>query len=166
MLFQSFGAEAGAPLTLNPDVARICFTGSVPTAKVIARAAAENLIPCSFELGGKSPTVILDDADLDLAVDLAIELHRILGQLSQHALPARQHVLGDRIHLARREVAQRDLQVLLLQLDRGAATAAIDVRTSSPVAARTSTAVYGGAWRPAGISAARCSSLRARTPGC
>ncbi len=78
---QGFGAEAGAPLTLNPDVSRICFTGSVPTAKVIARAAAENLIPCSFELGGKSPTVILDDADLDLAVDLAIEQYDNAGQV-------------------------------------------------------------------------------------
>ncbi len=78
---QGFGPEAGAPLTLNPDVARICFTGSVPTAKVIARNAAENLIPCSFELGGKSPTVILDDADLDLAVDLAIEQYDNAGQV-------------------------------------------------------------------------------------
>lgn len=78
---QGFGVEAGAPLTQSPDVARICFTGSVPTAKVIARAAAENLIPCSFELGGKSPTVILDDADLDLAVDLAIEQYDNAGQV-------------------------------------------------------------------------------------
>jgi 5-carboxymethyl-2-hydroxymuconic-semialdehyde dehydrogenase len=78
---QGFGAEAGAPLTQNPDVSRICFTGSVPTAKVIARAAADNLIPCSFELGGKSPTVILDDADLDLAVDLAVEQYDNAGQV-------------------------------------------------------------------------------------
>ena len=78
---QGFGVEAGAPLTENPDVSRICFTGSVPTAKVIARAAADNLIPCSFELGGKSPTVILDDADLDLAVDLAIEQYDNAGQV-------------------------------------------------------------------------------------
>lgn len=78
---QGYGVEAGAPLTENPDVSRICFTGSVPTAKVIARAAAENLIPCSFELGGKSPTVILDDADLDLAVDLAIEQYDNAGQV-------------------------------------------------------------------------------------
>ena len=78
---QGFGAEAGAPLTSNPDVSRICFTGSVPTAKVIAHAAADNLTPCSFELGGKSPTVILDDADLDLAVDLAIEQYDNAGQV-------------------------------------------------------------------------------------
>jgi len=78
---QGLGPQAGAPLTANPDVARICFTGSVPTAKTIARAAAENLIPCSFELGGKSPTVILDDADLDLAVDLALEQYDNAGQV-------------------------------------------------------------------------------------
>jgi aminomuconate-semialdehyde/2-hydroxymuconate-6-semialdehyde dehydrogenase len=78
---QGLGPEAGAPLTSNPDVSRICFTGSVPTAKVIARAAADNLIPCSFELGGKSPTVILDDADLDLAVDLAVEQYDNAGQV-------------------------------------------------------------------------------------
>jgi 5-carboxymethyl-2-hydroxymuconic-semialdehyde dehydrogenase len=78
---QGFGVEAGAPLTENPDVSRICFTGSVPTAKTVARAAAENLIPCSFELGGKSPTVILDDADLDLAVELAIEQYDNAGQV-------------------------------------------------------------------------------------
>jgi aminomuconate-semialdehyde/2-hydroxymuconate-6-semialdehyde dehydrogenase len=78
---QGFGTEAGAALTANPGVSRICFTGSVPTAKVIAHAAADNLTPCSFELGGKSPTVILDDADIDLAVDLAIEQYDNAGQV-------------------------------------------------------------------------------------
>jgi aminomuconate-semialdehyde/2-hydroxymuconate-6-semialdehyde dehydrogenase len=78
---QGLGTEAGAALTANPGISRICFTGSVPTAKVIARAAADNLVPCSFELGGKSPTVILDDADLDLAVDLAIEQYDNAGQV-------------------------------------------------------------------------------------
>lgn len=78
---QGLGPEAGAALTSHPGVSRICFTGSVPTAKVIARAAAENLVPCSFELGGKSPTVVLDDADLDLAIDLAIEQYDNAGQV-------------------------------------------------------------------------------------
>lgn len=78
---QGLGTEAGAALTSNPGISRICFTGSVPTAKVIAHAAADNLVPCSFELGGKSPTVILDDADLDLAVDLAIEQYDNAGQV-------------------------------------------------------------------------------------
>ncbi len=78
---QGLGPEAGAALTSDSRVARICFTGSVPTAKLVAKAAAENLTPCSFELGGKSPTVILDDADLDLAVELAIEQYDNAGQV-------------------------------------------------------------------------------------
>jgi aminomuconate-semialdehyde/2-hydroxymuconate-6-semialdehyde dehydrogenase len=78
---QGFGAEAGAALVSNPDVARIAFTGSVPTAKTIARAAAENLTPVSFELGGKSPLIVTDDADLDLAVDIAVDQYDNAGQV-------------------------------------------------------------------------------------
>ncbi len=78
---QGFGAEAGAALVAHPGIARISFTGSVPTAKTIARAAADNLTPVSFELGGKSPLIITDDADLDLAVDLAVEQYDNAGQV-------------------------------------------------------------------------------------
>lgn len=78
---QGFGAEAGAALVAHPGIARIAFTGSVPTAKSIARAAAENLTPVSFELGGKSPLIITDDADLDIAVDIAIEQYDNAGQV-------------------------------------------------------------------------------------
>lgn len=78
---QGFGKEAGAALAEHPGLARISFTGSVPTAKSIARAAAENLTPVSFELGGKSPCIILGDADLELAVDLAIEQYDNAGQV-------------------------------------------------------------------------------------
>jgi hypothetical protein len=68
-----FGTEAGAALTAHPDLSRISFTGSVPTAKIIARAAADNLTPVSFELGGKSPCIVMADADLDLAAEIAVE---------------------------------------------------------------------------------------------
>ena len=44
----------------------------MPTAKTIAKAAAENLTPISFELGGKSPFVIFEDADLERALDAAV----------------------------------------------------------------------------------------------
>ena len=76
-----FGAEAGAALTAHPGVSRISFTGSVPTAKIIAHAAADNLTPVSFELGGKSPLIVLDDADLDLAAELAVEQYDNAGQV-------------------------------------------------------------------------------------
>lgn len=78
---QGFGAEVGAALVAHPGIARIAFTGSVPTAKSIARAAAENLTPVSFELGGKSPLIVTDDADLDLAVGIAIEQYDNAGQV-------------------------------------------------------------------------------------
>jgi 5-carboxymethyl-2-hydroxymuconic-semialdehyde dehydrogenase len=75
------GAEAGAALTQHPGLSRISFTGSVPTAKKIARAAAENLTPVNFELGGKSPFIVLADADLELATDLAVEQYDNAGQV-------------------------------------------------------------------------------------
>jgi aminomuconate-semialdehyde/2-hydroxymuconate-6-semialdehyde dehydrogenase len=78
---QGTGAQAGAPLTRHPGINRLSFTGSVPTAGVIAEAAAKNIVPLSFELGGKSPLLILDDADLDLAVNLAVEQFDNAGQV-------------------------------------------------------------------------------------
>jgi 5-carboxymethyl-2-hydroxymuconic-semialdehyde dehydrogenase len=78
---QGFGAEVGNALVSHPDIARISFTGSVPTAKKIAHAAADNLTPVSFELGGKSPTIVLEDADLDLAAELAVEQYDNAGQV-------------------------------------------------------------------------------------
>jgi len=78
---QGTGLEAGAPLVADPDVRRICFTGSVPTARSIGASAAENITPVSFELGGKSPLVVFGDADFDLAVDLAVEQFDNSGQV-------------------------------------------------------------------------------------
>ena len=78
---QGLGTEAGAPLVANPGVRRISFTGSVPTAQKIGQSAAANVTPVSFELGGKSPLVVFDDADLDLAVDLAVEQFDNSGQV-------------------------------------------------------------------------------------
>jgi aminomuconate-semialdehyde/2-hydroxymuconate-6-semialdehyde dehydrogenase len=78
---QGTGTEAGAPLTRHPGVDRLAFTGSVPTAGVIAAAAAPNVVPLSFELGGKSPLLVFADADLDLAVDLAVEQFDNAGQV-------------------------------------------------------------------------------------
>lgn len=78
---QGYGAEVGGPLTAHPDVRRISFTGSVPTARTIAAAAAPHLTPMSLELGGKSPLLVFADADLDLAADLAVEQYDNAGQV-------------------------------------------------------------------------------------
>ncbi|MCM1977313.1 aldehyde dehydrogenase [Streptomyces sp. G1] len=78
---QGYGSEIGDVLTSHPDVRRISFTGSVPTAQHIAASAAANLTPLSLELGGKSPLLVFADADLDLAVDLAVEQYDNAGQV-------------------------------------------------------------------------------------
>jgi aldehyde dehydrogenase (NAD+) len=61
------GADVGDPLTRHPKVRKITMTGSAGTARMIQRAAADNLTSAVFELGGKSPNIIFADADLDKA---------------------------------------------------------------------------------------------------
>jgi phenylacetaldehyde dehydrogenase len=63
-----FGETAGAALAAHPDVDKIAFTGSTEVGKLIIHAAAGNLKKVSLELGGKSPNIILDDADIDAAI--------------------------------------------------------------------------------------------------
>ncbi len=64
-----FGPDAaGEALTTHDDVAAVTFTGESTTGKAIMRAASGTLKKLSFELGGKSPTIVMDDADLDEAV--------------------------------------------------------------------------------------------------
>lgn len=62
------GAKAGAALAEHSDVDKIVFTGSTATGRAIIDAAKSSLKKVSLELGGKSPVIILDDADLDLAI--------------------------------------------------------------------------------------------------
>jgi 5-carboxymethyl-2-hydroxymuconic-semialdehyde dehydrogenase len=78
---QGSGANTGAKLVSDPRLARISFTGSVPTAKWIAKAAAENLVPCSLELGGKSAFIVLEDADIDSAAATGALMYRNAGQV-------------------------------------------------------------------------------------
>lgn len=59
------GHEAGAALSAHPDVDQIVFTGSVATGVSIATAAAQNVVPCVLELGGKSAAIVHADADLN-----------------------------------------------------------------------------------------------------
>jgi aldehyde dehydrogenase len=74
-IVNGYGREAGLPLATSRRIAKIAFTGSTTTGRVIAQAAANNLIPATLELGGKSPNVFFADvaaADDDF-LDKAIE---------------------------------------------------------------------------------------------
>jgi acyl-CoA reductase-like NAD-dependent aldehyde dehydrogenase len=75
------GASAGAPLTGHPDVDRVAFTGSPATARTVYTDAAAHLTPVSFELGGKSPFIVFEDADLDAAAATAAYQYDNSGQV-------------------------------------------------------------------------------------
>jgi phenylacetaldehyde dehydrogenase len=64
-----YGETAGAALAAHPQVDKVAFTGSTEVGRLIVQAAAGNLKKVSLELGGKSPNVVLADADLDAAID-------------------------------------------------------------------------------------------------
>ena len=96
-----FGEEAGAALVAHPDVAAIYFTGSVDTGRIVSETCGRMLKKCSLELGGKNAIVVLDDADVELAVDGALwgafgtvrtALHRLVApdrraRRARHASP-------------------------------------------------------------------------------
>ncbi len=63
-----FGETAGAALSAHPGVDKVAFTGSTEVGKLIVNASAGNLKKVSLELGGKSPNIVLADADLDVAI--------------------------------------------------------------------------------------------------
>lgn len=66
------GAEAGAALTAHKGVHHMSFTGSVGVGKIIQETSAANAVPVTLELGGKSPQLVFDDADLDAALPFLV----------------------------------------------------------------------------------------------
>jgi len=66
------GNVVGTELTINPDVSKISFTGSTAVGKLIAKTAVDTMKRVTLELGGKSPNIILDDADLEKAIPMAV----------------------------------------------------------------------------------------------
>jgi aldehyde dehydrogenase (NAD+) len=66
------GEEAGAALTSHRQVNHLSFTGSVGVGTLVQRAAADNIVPVTLELGGKSPQIVFDDADLEAALPFLV----------------------------------------------------------------------------------------------
>ena len=66
------GSEVGAPLIDHPDVRAISFTGSSDVGRIVGLGAPQHFKPCSLELGGKNAMIVLEDANLDLALDGAV----------------------------------------------------------------------------------------------
>ncbi len=66
------GIEAGAALSNHPDINHISFTGSVGVGAMIQKAAGDAIVPVTLELGGKSPQIVFDDADLEAALPFLV----------------------------------------------------------------------------------------------
>ena len=66
------GTEAGAALARHKNIRHLSFTGSVGVGKLIQKAAADHVVPVTLELGGKSPQIVFEDADLDAALPFLV----------------------------------------------------------------------------------------------
>ena len=71
-IVSGFGGEAGAPMLEHPEVRAVSFTGSTAVGRTIGTTAAKSFKHCSLELGGKNPMIVLNDANLDLAIEGAL----------------------------------------------------------------------------------------------
>lgn len=90
------GSELGPRMIENPKVRAISFTGSVPTGRGIAAACGQHLKKVQLEMGGKNPLVVLDDADLDVAV--AAALNGAFFSTGQRCTASSRLVVADGIH--------------------------------------------------------------------
>src|SRR2546422_10280499 len=68
-IVSGFGSRIGAPLMEHPEVRAISLTGSTEVGRIVGTTAAKSFKHCSLELGGKNPMIVLDDANLDLAIE-------------------------------------------------------------------------------------------------
>jgi aldehyde dehydrogenase (NAD+) len=90
------GREVGPVLTENPLVDGVTFTGSVVTGELVLRAAQTHRARVQLEMGGKNPLVICDDADLDVAVDVAMQ--GSFGSTGQRCTASSRLVVMDTVH--------------------------------------------------------------------
>ena len=94
-MLSGFGPECGAPLVAHPKVGKVTFTGSVETGKIVYKTAADKLIPVTLELGGKSPMIVMKDADIDKAIAGAVTGMRFTRQGQSCTAASRMFVHAD-----------------------------------------------------------------------
>ncbi len=154
-ILSGFGPACGGPLVSHPKVAKVSFTGSVETGRIVARAAADRLIPATLELGGKSPMIIMGDADLDRAVDGAVTGMRFTRQGQSCTASSRIYV-HDSVHDAFVEKlrARVDAMVMGDPLDE-----ATDIGTIISPQQLEKVTGFIEAGRAAGATAIACSAV-------
>jgi len=79
-VLSGYGEACGGPLSRHPAVRKLSFTGSTAVGKLVMQTAGEQIVPVSLELGGKSPSVVFDDADEDWVVDGIVAAMRFTRQ--------------------------------------------------------------------------------------
>ncbi len=95
-IITGFGADCGQVLTSHPLVARVAFTGGPETARHVVRNTAENFAVTTLELGGKSPVIVFDDANLDSALNGVIA--GIWGATGQSCVAGSRLLVHESIH--------------------------------------------------------------------
>lgn len=105
-----FGGEAGAALVDHPGVAKLSFTGSTVTGRRIAEAAGRRLVSAVLELGGKSPILVFEDADLDAAAK-AITFSAF-GNQGQTCTACTRLIVADKVKAPLLELLKREIGAL------------------------------------------------------
>jgi acyl-CoA reductase-like NAD-dependent aldehyde dehydrogenase len=151
-IVSGYGEPTGRVLTSHPLVRRIAFTGGVRTARDVVRNSAENLAPMSLELGGKSPVIVFDDADVENAVN------GIVGGI--FAASGQSCVAGSRLYV-HQAVAEEVLSRLVARAEAAVIGDPLDERTEiGPLATRQQLEVI-----ETNLAAAREQGLKVLTGG-
>ena len=79
-MLSGYGPDCGGPLVAHPRVRKVTFTGSVEVGRIVAKGAAEKLVPVTLELGGKSPMIVFADCDFEKTVQGAVTSMRFTRQ--------------------------------------------------------------------------------------
>ncbi|WP_441232050.1 aldehyde dehydrogenase family protein [Tardiphaga sp. 215_C5_N2_1] len=112
------GQEAGKSLVEHPLVRKVAFTGSVRAGREIGRIAAERIIPLTLELGGKSPNIVFEDADLSLAVPGSVRA--FTANAGQICLAGTRCLVQESIHDAFVERVTRAVKAIKVGADKDA----------------------------------------------
>src|SRR3954463_8880477 len=91
-----FGDEAGAPLVAHPGVDKVAFTGGTATGRAVMKSAADHLARVTLELGGKSPNIVFEDADLDAAANGVVA--GIFAATGQTCMAGSRLLVQDSVH--------------------------------------------------------------------
>ncbi len=124
-----YGENAGAAITNHPALRLISFTGSTETGRIVASACADRNAICSLEMGGKNVIIVMDDADIDLAIEGA--LWGAFGTSGQRCTASSRLVVHKKVY---KQFSQKLVErTKALRIGNGADAKTMSVRSSMPM---------------------------------